>query len=97
MFTDTDSLVYEIKGVDSAYNKVFKDKELFDFSGYDRGSVYYDCVNKKVIGKMKDEMSGKIIAEFVGLRSKMYSIVTVDDRELMHSEFCLIKKLLDIV
>ena len=97
LFTDTDSLVYEIKGVDIAYDKVFKDKDLFDFNGYDRGSVYYDCVNKKVIGKMKDKMSGKIIAEFVGLRSKMYSIVTVDDRELMHSEFCLIKKLLDIV
>ena len=110
LFTDTDSLVYEIKGIDSVYDKVFKDKELFDFSGYDKKSVYYDCANKKVIGKMKDEMSGKIIAEFVGLRSKMYSIVTVDDeelirakgvnRELMHCElkmFCLIKKLLDIV
>ena len=97
LFTDTDILVYEIKGNDSAYDKVFKDKELFDFSGYDRGSAYYDCANKKVIGNMKDEMSGKIIAEFVELRSKMYSIVTVDDeklvrgkgvnRKLMHSEF----------
>ena len=97
MFTDTDSLVYEIKGIDSVYGEVFKDKELFDFSWYDRGSVYYDCANKKVIGKMKDEMSGKIIGEFVGLRSKMYSVVTVDDeelirakgvnRELIHSEF----------
>ena len=97
LFTDTDSLVYEIKGTDNVYDEVFKDKKLFDFSGYDRGSVYYDCVNKKVIGKMKDEMSVKIIAEFVGLRYKMYSIVTVDDeklvrakgvnRKLMHSEF----------
>ena len=97
MFTDTDSLVHEIKGVDSVYDEVFRDKKLFDFSGYDRELLYYDCTNKKVIGEMKDEMSGKIIAEFVGLRSKMYSIVTVDDeklvrakgvnRELMHSEF----------
>ena len=97
LFTDTDSLVYEIKGVDSVYDDVFRDKELFHFSGYDKKSGYYYCLNKKVIGKMKDEMSSKIIAEFVGLRSKMYSIVTVDDeklvrakgvnRELMHSEF----------
>ena len=97
LFTDTDSLVYEIKGVDSVYDEVFRDKKLFDFSGYDKRSRYYDHVNKKVIGKMKDEMSGKIIAEFVGLRPKTYSIVTVDDetlvrakgvdRELMHSEF----------
>ena len=97
LFTDTDSFVYEIKGNDSVHDEVFKDKELFDFSGYNRRSEYYDCVNKKIIGKMKDEMSGKIIAEFVGLRSKMYSIITVDDeklirakgvnRELMHSEF----------
>ena len=97
LFTDPDSLVYGIKGNDSVYDEVFRDEELFDFSGYDRRSVYYDCANKKVIGKMKDEMSGKIIAEFVGLRSKMYSIVTADDeklvrakgvnRELMHGEF----------
>ena len=97
LFTDTDSLVYEIKDVDSVYDKVFRDKKLFDFSRYDKKSIFYDCANKKVIGKMKDEMSGKVIAEFVGLRSKVYSIVTVYNeglirargvnRELMHSEF----------
>ena len=86
LFTDTDSLVYEIKGNDSVYDKVFRYRKLFDFSGYDRGSVYYDCANKKVIGKMKDEMSGKIIAEFVGLRSKMYSIVTVNDEKLVRAK-----------
>ena len=29
---------------------------------------------KKVVGKMKDEFGGVIINEFVGLKSKMYSI-----------------------
>ena len=89
--------MYEIEGNDSTYDEIFRDKKLFDFSGYDKKSGHYDCTNKNVIGKMKDEMSGKIIAEFVGLRSKMYSIVTVDDeelirakgvnRKLMHNEF----------
>ena len=37
---------------------------------------------QKVIDKMKDEFKGKIISEFVGLRSKMYSLVAVDDEEV---------------
>ena len=30
---------------------------------------------KKVIGDMKDEFTGKIISEFVGLKSNMYSLL----------------------
>ena len=37
---------------------------------------------KKVIGKLKDEFKGKIISEFVGLKSKMYSLISVDDEEI---------------
>ena len=76
-FTDTDSLVSEIRGVDGVYEKVHEDKDLFDFSDYSKESKFYDDSNKKAIGKMKDEMSGKVISEFVGLKSKMYSLVTV--------------------
>ena len=35
----------------------------------------------KVIGKMKDEFGGVIIEEFVGLKSKMYSMKKIDGRE----------------
>ena len=37
---------------------------------------------KKVIGKMKDELKGKIISEFVALKSKKYSWIEVDDGEI---------------
>ena len=81
LFTDTDSLVYEIKKVDT-YEDFYQDKNLFDFSEYSSNSNFFDPVNKKVIGKIKDEFKGKIISEFVGLKSKMYSLVSVDDEEV---------------
>ena len=48
--------------------------ERFDFSNYSKDSKLFDETNKKVIGKMKDEFGGVIVTEFVGLKSKMYSI-----------------------
>ena len=53
LFTDTDSLVYEIKTED-VYEIFSEDKRLFYFSNYPEDSKFFDSVNKKVIGKMKD-------------------------------------------
>ena len=36
----------------------------------------------EVLGKMKDEFNGVKINEFVGLKSKMYSLITDDDKEV---------------
>ena len=72
LFTDTDSLTYEIEA-DDVYQDFWKDKNLFDNSDYPKNSLFFDDSNKKVIGKFKDEASGIPIVEFVGLRSKMYS------------------------
>ena len=81
LFTGTDSLVYEIKG-GNVYEQCFKDKLLFDFSGYSKDSVYYDDSNKKVLGKMKEELDGVKIGEFVGLKSKMYSLIACNDKDV---------------
>ena len=72
LFTDTDSLTYEIEAKD-VYQDFWDDKHKFDNSDYPEHSPYYDKTNKKVIGKFKDEAAGISICEFVGLRSKMYS------------------------
>ena len=80
LFTYTDSLTYEIKSED-IFEEFFKHKHFFDFSNYPKGSKIFDKFNKKVIGKMKDESEGKIIDEFVGLKSKMYSMRNIDGEE----------------
>ena len=79
LFTDTDSLTYEIEAED-VYRDFWNDKDRFDNSDYPESSPYFDKTNKKIIGKFKDEACGIPITEFVGLRSKMYSYIK-DDRK----------------
>ena len=74
LFTDTDSLTYEIETKD-AYKNFWNDKDKFDNSDYPESSPYFNKTNKKVIGKFKDEAAGIPIIEFIGLRSKMYSYI----------------------
>ena len=80
LFTDTDSLTYEIKS-ENVYEEFFKWKNLFDFSNYSKDSEFFDSTNKKVVGKMKNEFGGVIIDELIGLKSKMYSIKKIDGKE----------------
>ena len=80
LFTDTDSLTYEIKSED-VYEEFFKHKNLFDFSSYPKDSKSFDVNNKKNIDKIKEESERKIIGEFVGLKSKMYSMKNIDGIE----------------
>ena len=61
--------------------KFFKWKNLFDFSNYSRDSKFFNETNKIVIGKMKDEFSGIIVVELIGLKSKMHSMKYIDGKE----------------
>ena len=55
LFTDTNSLVYEVER-DDVYNNLNENRSLFDFIDYPKELQSYDPVNKKVIGKLKDEV-----------------------------------------
>ena len=79
LFTDTDSLTYEIETVD-AYKDFWTDNYMFDNSDYPENSPYYCNTNKKIIGKFKDEACGIPITEFVSLKSKMYSYVKDNEK-----------------
>ena len=60
LFTDTDSLMYEIK-TEGVYQDFSSNKEIFHFSNFLTKSKYYDNSTKLVIGKTKDETGGVAI------------------------------------
>ena len=56
-----------------------KNLDLFDTSNFPVDHPLYSTRNKAVVGKFKSETGNRAIAEFVGLRSKMYSIKLSDN------------------
>ena len=80
LFNDTDSLTYEIKSKD-VYENFFKHNYLFDFSNFSKDSKFYDDQNEVVVRKMKDEYKGIPIINFVGLKSKIHSMISDDGKE----------------
>lgn len=77
LFTDTDSLCYEII-TDDFYKEILPDLNYFDTASYPKDHFLYSNKNNKVLGKFKDEVNGQIITEFIGLRPKLYSFITDD-------------------
>ena len=78
LYTDIDSLLVDIKTKD-AYKDMSEVKDDYDFSDYPKDHPLCDETNKKVISKMKDECAGTQIAEYIGLRPKVYSVLRADE------------------
>ena len=71
IYTDTDSFVIQVK-TDDIYKDMFEN--IYDFSEYPTDHANYNIENKKVLGKFKDELNGKMITGFCSLKPKMYRI-----------------------
>ena len=84
-YMDTDSSFIYVE-TDNFYEDVANDvEEWFDTSKYDKNDNRPLLIgkNKKVIGKFKDELNGKIMTEFIGLRAKTYAFAQLnEDNEL---------------
>ena len=80
-YMDGDSFIVYIK-TDHIYEDIAEDVETrFDTSNYELDRLLPKGKNKKVIGLMKDELGGKIMTKFVGLRAKINSYLIDDSSE----------------
>ena len=95
LYTDTDSLIYDIPST-NIFEDISPDVEKwFDTSGYPSDFPHLPVgKNKKVLGVFKDECGGKIISEFIGLRAKCYSVKmdSSEEKNMQRSEKVCEKK-----
>ena len=76
-YMDMDSFIVYIKA-DNIYKDIAEDVEIrFDTSNYELDRPFPKGKIKKVIGLMKDKLSGKIMIRFVELRAKTDSYVLI--------------------
>ena len=72
-YMDTDTFIVYIKR-DDIHKDIAEDVETkFDTSNYELERALPKTKVKKVIRPMKDELGGKIMTKFVGLRAKTYT------------------------
>ena len=74
LYTDTDSVIVHVQ-TDDLYNDMLESAAIYDTSNYSPDHPLFSTANKKIVGKFKDELGGKVLTEFIGLRPKMYSCV----------------------
>ena len=81
-YMDTESFIFYVQTNDF-YKDISNDViEWFDTSDYNKDDDRLPTgANKKVIGKFKDELKGKVMNEFITLASKVYTYLHDNDEE----------------
>ena len=96
-YMDADSFIIHIETEDFYKDIVDNVNDWFDTSAYDKedNRPLPIEINKKIIGKFKDELNGKIMTEFCAPKAKTYSFTTDDNEETKRTkgtQKCVIKK-----
>ena len=96
-YTDTDSFIINIETEDF-YEDIAQDiNKQFDTSNYDTNDErpLPIRINKKVIGKFKGELGGKIMIEFCALRAKTYAFLLddgIEKKKAKGTKKCVMKR-----
>ena len=98
-YMETDSFILQIQ-TDYFFDNINNDvNKWFDTSNQDKNDNRPLEIgkNKKVIGKFKDDLGGKILTEFVPLRAQTYAYTQLNEEKLEHKKAkgtikCVIKK-----
>ena len=92
---DTDSFTVHVKTED-IYKDIAKDVEKGLYtSNFELGRPLSKWKNEKIIELMKDDLGGKIVKEFVGLRAKIYSYLKHNndgDKKAKGTKKCVMKR-----
>ena len=96
-YMDTGSFIMHVKTEDFYEDIAIDVEKNYDTSNYMCERPLPTCKNKKFIGLMKDELGGKIMEQFVGLRPKCYSYLMNDGKvgkKAKGPKKCVIKRCL---
>ena len=98
-YMEADSFIVYIK-IDDIYKDIPEDVPTrFDTSNYELDSVLPKQKSKNVFELMKDELGGKNMTKFVGLRARTYSYLIDEgneDKKPKSTEKCVIKRKLNL-
>ena len=59
-YTDTDSVIVQVETED-IYSDMAQDADQYDTSNYPANHPLFSTANKKVIGKFKDKLGGRLM------------------------------------
>ena len=81
-YMNTDSFIFYVE-TNYFYKDISNDVvEWFDTSDYNENDDRITTgINKKIIGKFKDELKGKVMTEFITLASKVYAYLDDNNKE----------------